>query len=102
MDKNEHPSEEGKSTNISLRELKDKAKNSNDIDALKALSDHNLKHWILLGFFVCSSMGLASGSIKFYNSTSPESTRESAGLITTIMSGITGIAAGVFTGSALR
>jgi hypothetical protein len=87
---------------VTLAETRKKARESGDLDALRALSDHSLKHWILVGFFVCSAMGLFSASVKFYQSDSTDSTRESAGLITTIMSGITGIAAGVFTGSALR
>lgn len=89
--------------NVSLDKLRNDQRSLKiDPESFKQLSDSRLKHLILAGFFACSFISIAAGGIKLNNSSHQDSEREAAGLMTNIMSGITGLAAGVFTGGALR
>jgi len=69
---------------------------------LSQLSDSRLKRLILLGFLLCFLASIGAGAIKLSTSAYQDSEREAIGLVTSVMSGITVIAAGVFTGGALR
>ena len=88
---------------LSLNTLRKDWKSRNlDPESVRVLSDSSLKHYILIGFFACALISVLAGSTKLVFGKGQDSEREAVGLITNVMSGITGIAAGVFTGSALR
>ena len=69
---------------------------------LSPIHDSTIKTLILGGFFACAISSILFGGCKYVQANSQESEREAVGLITNIMSGITGIAAGVFTSGNLR
>ena len=88
---------------LSLDKLRSEQKSLNlDPASIRQLFDSRLKQFIILGFFLCSFTSLLAGGVKLLSSSHQDSEREAIGLMTNIMSGITGIAAGVFTGGALR
>lgn len=64
--------------------------------------DSTIKTLILGGFFVCALASILIGGCAYWKATTQESEREASSLIANIMSGITGIAAGVFTSGNLR
>lgn len=66
------------------------------------IHDSTIKTLILGGFFVCALSAIFFGGCRYMKASNQESEREAVGLITNIMSGITGIAAGVFTSGNLR
>jgi hypothetical protein len=69
---------------------------------LSPIHDSTIKTLILGGFFACAFSSIVFGGCRYMKAESQESEREAVGLITNIMSGITGIAAGVFTSGNLR
>jgi|688.fasta_scaffold2262182_2 hypothetical protein len=90
------------SDRIGLDKIKKDSKRISSDWLLMPVHDSTIKTLILFGFFACALSSIIFGGVSYLKAKSEGSEREAIGLITNIMSGITGIAAGVFTSGNLR